>query len=120
MGPWRLCKRKDKMANFLTTSSVLMCPHGGSVQIIGTNMRAKASDPLATASDTFIVAGCPFVIGTAPHPCVKVQWIVSSSRCKAGGNPLLTQQSVGMCVAGDQAPQGTVQVVSTQSKVSGQ
>jgi len=107
------------MAGLLTTSSVLMCPHGGSVQITSTNTRAKASDALATASDTFMITGCPVVIGTQPHPCVLIQWVVTATRCKAGGQALLNESSVGLCLAPDQAPQGTAQIVSVQSKVTG-
>jgi hypothetical protein len=107
------------MAGLLTTSSVLMCPHGGSVQITSTSPRAKASDPLARASDTFMITGCPMVIGTAPHPCVLIQWVVTATRCKSGGQPLLNESSVGLCLAADQAPQGTAQIISVQPKVTG-
>src|SRR4051812_44167567 len=107
------------MGNLLTTSSVLMCPHGGSVQITSSNTKASAGSPLVRSSDTFTVAGCAFNISGAPHPRVRVQWIVPALRGKAGGDPLLSQDSVGLCLAGDQAPQGPVQVVTTQAKVSG-
>ena len=30
---------------------------------------------MLTASDTFMIAGCPFIIGVVPHPCVTVQWV---------------------------------------------
>ena len=71
----------------LTTASVLMCPHGGSVSIVSANTRAKAAGaPIATASDTFMIAGCAFTLpGPTPSPCMQVQWIVPAMRLKAGG-----------------------------------
>jgi hypothetical protein len=64
--------------------------------------------------------GCPFVIGTVAHPCATVQWVVSSLRSKAAGDSTLTEESVGLCQAADQAVQGPVQVVVAQPTVTGQ
>lgn len=108
------------MSNLLTTSSVLMCPHGGTVMIVSSNARAKAGDFLVRSSDTFTIAGCPLNVAGAPHPCVRVQWVKSTLRCQAGGDFLLNHDSVGLCLAADQAPQGTVLIQSTQMRASGQ
>src|SRR2546425_872652 len=55
------------MAALLNSSSVLMCPHGGTVQAITSNTRVKAAgDFLLRSSDTFTIAACPFVLGTSP------------------------------------------------------
>ena len=108
------------MPGLLTPSSVLMCPHGGTVQATTANTRAKAAgDFLVRASDTFVVAGCPFVLGVVPHPCVRVQWVQPSARTRAVGDFALTEASVGLCLAADGAVQGTVLVNSTQQKVTG-
>jgi hypothetical protein len=102
----------------LNVNSILMCPHGGQVQIISTNTRTKGGGGfLVTAADTFIVVGCPFMIGPVPSPCVTVQWIVSDSRVKVNGSPTLSQSSVGLCLSAAQAPQGPVSIVNTQTKV---
>jgi hypothetical protein len=109
------------MSSLLTTSSVLMCPHGGTVTVTSSNTRAKAGDFLARASDTFTIAGCLFTVpGVGPHPCVTVQWVKTALRGKAVGDFLLAQASVGLCLAADQAPQGTVLIQSTQMRASGQ
>ncbi len=108
------------MPNLLTRSSVMMCPHGGQVQVVTSNTRTKANgDFLLRASDTFTIVGCPFVLGIPPHPCVRVQWVVPTLRSKSGGDFHLNDSSVGLCLAADQAPQGTVIVVVTQPRVSG-
>jgi hypothetical protein len=108
------------MPGFLTAASVLMCPHGGTVQIVPSNTDVMfAGAPAVTASDTFIVAGCPFLIGIVPSPCVTVQWVQPAAQNTVGSNPTLTEASVGLCLAATQAPQGPVVIASTQPSVSG-
>src|SRR5215212_973427 len=108
------------MSALLTTSSVLMCPHGGTVTATSSNTRAKAGDFLVRMSDTFTIAGCSFSTPGGPHPCVRVQWVKATMRCKAIGDLVLSQDSVGLCLAADQALQGTVLIQSTQMRASGQ
>ena len=109
------------MAALLTTQSQLACPHQGVVTIVSSNTRAKADGAfIARPSDTFTIAGCSFVLAGSPHPCVSVQWIVPTLKNRAAGDSALNEDSVGLVLAADQAPQGVVQVRSTQTKVSGQ
>lgn len=107
----------------LTTASTLQCPHGGTVSIASNNNHAKAGAALALATDTFTIAGCPFQIpvgaGTVPHPCIEVQWVKTNLRATVGGQPTLSQDSQGICLAADLAPQGPVSIVQTQMKASG-
>ena len=106
----------------LTTASALMCPHGGTATIVSANLRAKAGGAqIVTASDTCVIAGCPFVLpGPVPSPCVQVQWILPAMRLKAGGAQALDQGSVGLCIAATGAPQGPVVVQSTQPRAQDQ
>src|SRR5947209_4034029 len=98
----------------------MMCPHGGSVTATTSNTKAKATGAfLLRASDTFTIAGCAFIAGLVPHPCVQVRWVQTALQGKAGGDFLLNEASVGLCVAADQAVQGTVLILSTQPKVAG-
>jgi hypothetical protein len=110
-------------AALITTASSLQCPHGGTVTIVSTNAKVEAAVAVALATDTFTIAGCPFQIpvgaGTVPHPCVTVQWIRPNMQTLVNGTPTLAQDSVGLCLAADQVPQGSVQVVTTQPTVSG-
>lgn len=88
--------------------------------MISTDTRVQAvSGYVLRSSDTFIVAGCPFFIGPSPHPCVQVQWVQTATRSKAMSDFALTGESVGLCIAADQAPQGVVLISFTQSRVSG-
>ena len=109
------------MSGLLNTASVMMCPHGGTVQAVTSNTRTQAGGAYALlASDTFTIAGCPFAIGPTPHPCVQVQWVQPALRSTVGGDATLTLQSVGLCTAADQAVQGSVLITTTQAQVSGQ
>ena len=108
------------MGALLTTASTLQCPHGGSVVPVTSNATTQVSGVFAiTAADTLTIAGCPFTIGPNPHPCTTVQWVSTETKSTVGGNPTLGEDSVGLCVAADQAPQGTVMITAGQSKVSG-
>jgi len=108
------------MGKLLTTGSSLACPHGGTVSAVSSNTRTKAGDFVLRSSDTFTIAGCGFSLPAGPHPCMTVQWIVAALRTKVLGDAVLTSDSVGLCTAADQAPQGTVLINSTQTKASGQ
>lgn len=110
-------------APLLTTASSLMCPHGGTVSIVSANARVLAAAPLALATDTFTIAGCPFQIpvgpALVPHPCVSVQWVLSNLHTFVNGAPTLNADSAGLCLAADQVPQGPVSVVQTQPSAMG-
>jgi uncharacterized Zn-binding protein involved in type VI secretion len=108
------------MAGLLNTSSTLMCPHGGTVSAISSNTKTKAGGSYVLRSaDTFTIAGCPLNVAGAPHPCVQVRWIQPALKSKVLSDATLTADSVGLCVAADQAVQGTVLIQVTQSQVSG-
>jgi hypothetical protein len=99
-------------------SAVAICPHGGQVQTISSNARVLAMGlPVATMADQFLVAGCAFALGTVPHPCVRVQWLVPAVRVLINGQPPILQTSTGLAVAADQAPQGPPAVIVTQLRV---
>lgn len=110
-------------APLLTTASSLTCPHGGTVSIVSANARVLAATPLALATDTFTIAGCPFQIpvgpAMVPHPCMSVQWIVTNLKTLVNGAPTLNAESSGLCLAADQVPQGPVSVVQTQPSATG-
>ena len=108
------------MANLLNSSSVMMCPHGGMVNAVPANTRVQAAGgPILRATDTFIIAGCVLNVAGAPHPCVQVQWVVPDARSRVMNDFTLNEQSVGLCVAADQAVQGVVMINFTQPRVAG-
>ena len=109
------------MPGLLTASTVMMCPHGGTVQAIPSTTNVLVGGvPALTAADTFIVAGCPFIIGLVPFPCVTVQWVEPALQSTLGGTPTLTEASVGLCLSAAQSPQGPVMIAAVQPNVAGQ
>lgn len=102
----------------LTTAATLLCPHGGTVQMVSTNSRTLAGAPIVRSTDTFIVAGCVFNISGAPSPCVTVQWMVADTRVTVSGGATLSTGSVGLCKSAAGAPQGPVSIVATQTRAS--
>lgn len=108
------------MPGLLTTSSIMMCPHGGQVMVTSTNTKVKAGgDFVVRSSDVFTIAGCPFNIAGAPHPCVQLQWVATNMRSKIMSDFSLSESSVGLCLAPDMTPQGTVLINFTQPQVGG-
>jgi len=110
------------MPALLTQSTAMTCPHGGTVTAAptGTTVLVGGADVVLRVSDSFVIAGCPFTLPTgAPHPCVTVQWQVTAMKVKNGGDLALNESSVGLCLAPDQVPQGTVIVSSAQPTVAG-
>lgn len=108
------------MPSTLTASSVMMCPHGGTVQASPSSTNVQiAGAPALTASDVFVIAGCVFNISGVPSPCVTVQWVQPAEQSTISGSPTLTEASVGLCLGATQAPQGPVMIVAAQPNVSG-
>ena len=100
----------------LNTNATLLCPHGGTVNIVPAGQHPSAGGGmLVNIADQFLIAGCPFQIPATPpipSPCVTVRWIVSEPRSLVDGQPALSVSSVGMCLSAAQAPQGPVTIAS--------
>lgn len=100
----------------LHVGATVLCTHGGQAQPTVPNPRVRVGgQPIVTQSAPYTVAACPFVAGTVPSPCVTAQWVVAATRVRAGGVPVLLQDSQAVC-----APNGTpVNIVMTQVRVRG-
>ena len=101
-------------APVLTSGSTVLCPHAGSVMLSSIEPRVKAmGQPVATLKQPDTVSACTFQVSGAPAPCVTVNWVTTATRVRAGGVPLILQNSMGLTV-----PNGTpVSVVNTQMRV---
>ena len=99
--------------------ATIMCPHSGQASIVSSNHRVKAGGAsVAVLSDTTTVAGCSFMVGNVPQPCLKVQWLMGATRVKVMGQAVLLKDSSGLCQSS--APQGKPNVQMTQMRVKGQ
>jgi hypothetical protein len=106
------------MPALLTTASVMMCPHGGTVTAVSANTVTAGGAPILRGSDTFIIAGCVFAPGGVPSPCISINWVTTAQQVSCSA-PVLNEASVGLCAAATQAVQGTALIASTQPQVSG-
>jgi hypothetical protein len=96
--------------------AVVMCAHGGQAQPVMPLPRVKVmGQPVVAQVAPYLVAGCPFVLGIVPSPCLTAQWLTGSLRVKSMGLPLVLQDSVSVC-----APNGTPATIAmTQTRVKG-
>ncbi len=94
--------------------ATVICMHGGQATPTAPNPRVRVGGmPVATFPGPHVVAGCAFVPPGGNGPCVSANWVTSAVRMRAGGSPVLLQDSVAVCV-----PTGTgLQVVATQARV---
>jgi hypothetical protein len=99
----------------LHQGATVICAHGGQAQPTVPNPRVRVGgQPVVTQPAPFLVAGCPFV-PPAPGPCVTAQWVTAATRVRAGGLPVLLQDSQAIC-----APTGTpLSILVTQVRVKG-
>jgi hypothetical protein len=99
----------------LHVGATVLCAHGGQAQPTSPFPRVTVSgQPVVTQAAPYVVAGCPFV-PPAAGPCVTAQWVTGAMRVKAGGMPVLLQDSQAIC-----APTGTpLTVAMAQPRVKG-
>ncbi len=100
----------------LHLGATVLCIHGGQAQPVVTNPRVRVGgQPVVTLSSTYTVAGCPFAPPAGNGPCVTAQFVTSALRVRAGGMPVLLQDSQAIC-----APTGTpLNILVTQLRVRG-
>lgn len=95
----------------------IACPHGGTGSLTPSATLTVGGKRVATEADPTTITGCAFNVGGAPSPCLRVQWRMPAARVKAGGKAVLLSDSLALCVAAGDAPQGTAQVSGFQTRV---
>ena len=99
--------------------ALVTCTHAAPALLTSTNVQVLVSGlPLVTMADIAAIAGCAFVVGVVPHPCVRVQWLEPSTQILINGQPAVIGP-LGMGLGPDQAPQGPVIVGYVQPQVIG-
>jgi hypothetical protein len=88
------------------------------VSVVTSNSRVQVSgQPVATVGDTYPIAGCTFMVGNKPQPCMTTRWLVPATRVTANGQAVILQTSTGLCQSAEQIPQGPPSIVTTQTRV---
>ncbi len=87
------------MGFLLHVGATVLCGHGGQAMPTVPNPRVKVSGQFVVTQPTlYTVAGCPFATPGGPLPCVTAQWVTGAIRVKAGGVPVLLQESQAITV----------------------
>ncbi len=101
----------------LHQGATVLCLHAGQAQPAAPFLRVKvSSQAIVTQPTIYNIAGCTLPPPPAANgPCVTAQFITAATRVRAGGIPVLLQDSKALCV-----PTGTgVNIVVTQIRVKG-
>jgi hypothetical protein len=108
---------------FVQAGATILCPHGGRVNVVPTQPRVRAGQPLGLLNGAYPIVGCPFMVPVGPamkpQPCVRVQWLVPAVRVRVSGQPVLVRSSTGLCLSAEQIPQGAPIIVLTQFRAKG-
>ncbi len=108
------------MIPILTTTSTVICPHGGQAQLVTSNTEILFDGaPALLLTDVHPIIGCTFVAGLVYMPCLTIQWLTGATQTQLRGTPLLLQNSIGLCLNAAQVPQGVAIVVQTQTQATG-
>lgn len=108
------------MTMILTTSSNIICPHGGHARLSSSNKNIIVNgNPLLLESDIHTIdpGTCPFFVGSKYSPCVRIEWSQGSRHSYKNEIPLLHTGSLGKCFNGEGAIQGTANILFSQLKV---
>src|SRR5438067_1786436 len=104
------------MSGFLVhQGATVLCLHGGTAQPVVVNPRVKVSDQqIVTQTSTYTIAACSLSTSSGPF-CATATWTSGATRVKAGGVPVVLQDSQATCVA-----TGTgLNITVTQTRVKG-
>jgi hypothetical protein len=102
----------------LQMGCTIQCPHGGQAMAVPSNTKVKVDNAFALLpTDTFTIAGCSFMMGNVPSPCLTIQWLGEATKVKINGTGPLLESSSGLCKAATQAPQGSASISGAQTKV---
>lgn len=95
--------------------ATVFCSHAGQAQALAPSPRVRVSgQPVTVQTTPYAVVGCGLTGSGAP-PCATAQFVTAALRVRAGGVPLLLQDSQSVCT-----PTGTpLQIVVTQVRVRG-
>ncbi len=100
----------------LHAGATVMCAHAGQAMPTTVSPRVTVmGQPIVMQPAPYTIAGCPFVSGSNPLPCVTAQWTTAATRIISNGMPVLLLDSQAVCT-----PNGTPLLITvTQTRVTG-
>lgn len=108
------------MPAIIQLGAIISCPHGGMASVIPTQSRVLTGGTFALLpTDTYLIAGCAFMVGPKPQPCLSIAWQAPSTGFSISGQPVLLASSIGLCKSAEGIPQGPATISGAQTKASG-
>ena len=100
--------------SLLGSNAFVLCEHVGKATPATTNPRVKVGgQPVVTQPTMYNVTNC--TLPPPAGPCATAQWYTAATRVRAGGQPVLLDDSQAICM-----PTSTgLEVVLTQTRVKG-
>jgi hypothetical protein len=94
----------------VTMGNGVTCAHGGNGSPMLTNPSVKIiGQTIVLQTTLYAIAGCPFMLGPVPSPCLTGIWSTGATRVRSRGLPLLITGSQGQTV-----PNGTPMTIVPQ------
>lgn len=91
----------------VSATATLHCPHGGRASATSGHAAVLLDGlPVHTATDTFVVTGCPHTVDGVPHPCTTVRWSPQPGGVRVDGALVLLHTSAAQCFGAALVPQG--------------
>lgn len=109
------------MPSILDGGCTIQCPHSGQATVSPSNISVRVGgNPALLETDLMTISGCTFNVSGSPVPCLTIQWSSPATAVTVGGVAVLLESSVGACLNGAGAPQGTAILNGVQADVSGE
>ena len=94
------------------------CPHGGKASLIPTSSKVLiAAQPVMLDGDLAPVAGCAFMAGNKPQPCVMGKLMLKASKVLAEGRAVMLHNPSDLCESAEKILQGPLVCATVQTKL---
>ncbi|MDQ0840883.1 hypothetical protein [Streptomyces sp. V1I6] len=102
----------------VSAASALHCPHGGRAFAAGASSAVLVDgQPVRTASDVFVVAGCAHTVNGVPRPCTSVRFSPPERGVLVDGVAVLLDTTAAQCFDAALVPQGPAVVSGARQGV---
>lgn len=101
----------------LHQGATVLCNHGAQARPVKPFQRVKVGGQVIAVqpSPHRMITLCPFNVSGVSSPCVTAKWTSGAKKVRAGGQPVLLQDSRANCIPNN-VP---IRIVKTQTRVKG-
>jgi hypothetical protein len=101
----------------LHQGATVLCKHGAQSRPVKPFQRVKVGGQMIAVKLSLhqMITLCPFTVSGVPSPCLTAKWTSGAEKVRAGGQPVLLQDSRANCIPNN-VP---IKIVKTQTRVKG-